>query len=74
MHGALTMALIVAAASLLCGLTIYPFIVHLSADNARKTDALLESHLSMMDVITSYSIHYTKLYEQPLAADGTAII
>lgn len=51
MRGALTMALIVAAASLLCGLTIYPFVVQLSAENSRRAEALLESHLSMMEAM-----------------------
>lgn len=50
-RGAMIMALIAAAASLLCGLAIYPFIVRLSADNARKTEELLDSHLAMMEAM-----------------------
>ncbi|OMG53884.1 metal-dependent phosphohydrolase [Azonexus hydrophilus] len=51
MQGAFLMALIAAGASLLCGLTIYPFVVQLSADNIRKANELLDSHLSMMEAL-----------------------
>lgn len=51
MRGAFLMALIAAGASLLCGLTIYPFVVKLSADNIRKANELLDSHLSMMEAL-----------------------
>lgn len=50
-NGAFVMALIVAFASLLCGLTIYPVVVHLSADNVRKAREVLDSHISMMEAL-----------------------
>lgn len=48
---ALGTALMVGLASLLCGLAIYPVVVHLSADNERKAREILDSHLSMMEAL-----------------------
>jgi len=48
---ALSVALIVGLASLLCGAAIYPVVVHLSADNERKARAVLESHVAMMEAL-----------------------
>ena len=42
LHHALATALMVGLASLLCGLAIYPVVVHLSADNERKTREILD--------------------------------
>ena len=42
-------ALMVSLASLLCGATVYPVVVHLSADNERKAREVLDSHISMME-------------------------
>jgi len=46
-------ALLVGLASLLCGLAIYPVVVHLSTDNARKAREVLDSHISMMEALGS---------------------
>ena len=48
---ALSAALMVVLASLLCGAAIYPVVVHLSADNERKAREVLDSHISMMDAL-----------------------
>jgi len=48
---ALTAALMVGLASLLCGAVIYPVVVHLSADNAQKAREVLDSHISMMEAL-----------------------
>lgn len=48
---ALSAALMVVLASLLCGAAIYPVVVHLSADNERKAREVLDSHLSMMEAL-----------------------
>lgn len=48
---ALSAALMVGLASLLCGAAIYPVVVRLSADNERKAHEILESHLSMMEAL-----------------------
>jgi HD-GYP domain-containing protein (c-di-GMP phosphodiesterase class II) len=45
------MALMVGLASLLCGAALYPVVVHLSADNARKAREVLESHIAMMEAM-----------------------
>jgi len=50
-HSALTMALMVGLAALLCGMVMYPVMVHLSADNDRKTREVLDSHISMMEAL-----------------------
>ncbi|MBS1158662.1 MAG: metal dependent phosphohydrolase [Proteobacteria bacterium] len=51
LSNALTTALMIALASLLCGAVIYPVVVHLSADNERKTREVLDSHISMMEAL-----------------------
>lgn len=48
---ALSAALMVSFASLLCGAAIYPVVVHLSADNERKAREILDSHISMMEAL-----------------------
>ncbi len=48
---ALTTALMVCLASLLCGAAIYPVVVYLSADNERKAREVLDSHISMMEAL-----------------------
>jgi len=48
---ALTVALMVCLASLLCGAALYPVVVHLSADNERKAREVLDSHISMMEAL-----------------------
>jgi HD-GYP domain-containing protein (c-di-GMP phosphodiesterase class II) len=48
---ALTVALMVSLASLLCGAALYPVVVYLSADNERKAREVLDSHISMMDAL-----------------------
>jgi HD-GYP domain-containing protein (c-di-GMP phosphodiesterase class II) len=48
---ALSAALMVGFASLLCGTAIYPVVVRLSADNERKAREILDSHLSMMEAL-----------------------
>jgi putative nucleotidyltransferase with HDIG domain len=48
---ALTVALMVGLASLLCGAALYPVVVYLSADNERKTHEVLDSHISMMEAL-----------------------
>ena len=48
---ALTAALMIGLASLLCGAVIYPVVVHLSADNAQKAREVLDSHISMMEAL-----------------------
>ncbi len=48
---ALTAALMIGLASLLCGAVIYPVVVHLSAENEKKTREVLDSHISMMEAL-----------------------
>jgi len=48
---ALTTALMAGLAALLCGLALYPVVVHLSNDNERKTREVLDSHISMMEAL-----------------------
>ncbi|MBS1145045.1 MAG: Metal-dependent phosphohydrolase, subdomain [Proteobacteria bacterium] len=48
---ALSAALMVGFASLLCGAAIYPVVVRLSADNERKAREVLDSHISMMEAL-----------------------
>ena len=48
---ALTVALMVCLASLLCGGALYPVVVYLSADNERKAREVLDSHISMMQAL-----------------------
>ena len=44
-------ALMVAIASLLCGMTIYPVVTYLAKENERKTLQIYESHISMMEAL-----------------------
>ena len=46
-----TVALMVGLAALLCGVALYPVVVHLSADNDRKAREVLDSHISMMEAL-----------------------
>lgn len=48
---ALTVALMVGLASVLCGVALYPVVMHLSADNDRKAREVLDSHISMMEAL-----------------------
>ena len=48
---ALSAALMVGLASLMCGLALYPVVVRLSADNERKAREILDAHLSMMEAL-----------------------
>lgn len=48
---AVKIALIAGLAALLCGAAIYPIVVTLSADNAKKTLEVLDSHISMMEAL-----------------------
>lgn len=48
---AFNVALLVSMAALLCGATIYPIVVRLSADNERKAREVLDSHISMMEAL-----------------------
>jgi len=48
---ALSAALMIGLASLLCGAAIYPVVVRLSADNAQKAREVLDSHISMMEAL-----------------------
>jgi HD-GYP domain-containing protein (c-di-GMP phosphodiesterase class II) len=49
--GAFSAALIAGLAALLCGLGIYPVIVHLSADNAKKAKEVIDSHIAMVEAL-----------------------
>ncbi len=51
MASALTVALMVCLASLACGGVLYPIVIRLSADNERKAQEVLESHISMMEAL-----------------------
>lgn len=46
---ALVVAAMVGLAALLCGVAIYPVVVHLSGENERKAREVLDSHISMME-------------------------
>ncbi|MGE5471009.1 MAG: HD-GYP domain-containing protein [Bacteroidota bacterium] len=48
---ALTSALMVGLAALLCGVVIYPVVVRLSAENEKKAREVLDSHISMMEAL-----------------------
>jgi HD-GYP domain-containing protein (c-di-GMP phosphodiesterase class II) len=48
---ALSAALMVCLASLLCGAALYPVVVHLTAENERKAREVLDSHISMMEAL-----------------------
>lgn len=45
----LTVALMVGLASLLCGVALYPVVVHLSTENERQTRALLDSQSALIE-------------------------
>lgn len=49
--GALTVAALVALAALLCGVVIYPVVVHLARQNEHKARKLLRANLSMMEAL-----------------------
>lgn len=51
LSNAFTVAALVGLAALLCGAAIYPVVVHLSADNERKAQEVLKSHVSMMEAL-----------------------
>jgi HD-GYP domain-containing protein (c-di-GMP phosphodiesterase class II) len=51
MASSLTAALMAALAALLCGVAIFPVVVHLSKENERKTREVLDSHISMMEAL-----------------------
>ncbi|MBF0147344.1 MAG: HD-GYP domain-containing protein [Magnetococcales bacterium] len=51
LNNSLLTSIIVGLASLLCGLTIYPVVIHLSAENERKSREVLDSHVSMMEAL-----------------------
>jgi HD-GYP domain-containing protein (c-di-GMP phosphodiesterase class II) len=51
LDNALSAAFMVGLASLLCGIAIYPVVVHLSADNEKKAREVLDSHISMMEAL-----------------------
>jgi len=51
LNSSLRVAVMVGLASVLCGLALYPVVVHLSSDNERKTREVLDSHLSMMEAL-----------------------
>lgn len=48
---AFNFALMACIAGLLCGVTIYPIVVKLSADNERKAREVLNSHIAMMEAL-----------------------
>ncbi len=48
-YSALTAALMIGLAALLCGAVLYPVVVHLSTDNERKAREVLDSHIAMME-------------------------
>jgi HD-GYP domain-containing protein (c-di-GMP phosphodiesterase class II) len=48
---ALSTALMVGLASLLCGVAIYPVVVRLSTENEQKAREVLDSHISMMEAL-----------------------
>ncbi len=48
---ALVVALMVCLASLMCGAVIYPVVIHLSSENERRAQQVLESHIAMMDAL-----------------------
>lgn len=47
----LTVALMVCLASLLCGAALYPVVVHLSADNERKSREVVDSQTALIEVL-----------------------
>lgn len=51
LDNALSAALMVGFASLLCGAAIYPVVVRLSSENEQKAREVLDSHISMMEAL-----------------------
>ena len=51
LDSAMTTALMVVLASLVCGAVLYPIVTRLAADNERKAQEVLESHISMMEAL-----------------------
>jgi HD-GYP domain-containing protein (c-di-GMP phosphodiesterase class II) len=51
LRSSLTAALMAGLAALLCGMAIFPVVVHLSRENERKTREVLDSHISMMEAL-----------------------
>lgn len=51
LHDALVGALMVCFASLVCGGLLYPVVIRLSAENERRAQEVLESHVSMMEAL-----------------------
>lgn len=51
LSGAMTSALLVALAALLCGAVLYPVVVHLTAENRQKARDILRAHISMMEAL-----------------------
>jgi HD-GYP domain-containing protein (c-di-GMP phosphodiesterase class II) len=51
LDGSLRVALMVCLASVLCGLALYPVVVHLASENDRKARDLLDSYVSMMEAL-----------------------
>jgi HD-GYP domain-containing protein (c-di-GMP phosphodiesterase class II) len=50
-NSAMSAALMVVLASLACGGVLYPIVIRLGAENERKTQEVLESHISMMEAL-----------------------
>ena len=48
---AMTTALMVCLASLVCGGVLYPVVIRLASDNERKAREVLDSHISMMEAL-----------------------
>ena len=48
---ALSVAMMVCLASLLCGAFIYPVVIHLASENERRAQQVLESHIAMMEAL-----------------------
>jgi len=51
LRAALTAALVVGLAALLCGAVIYPVVVRLAADNERQAQEVLHTHIAMMEAL-----------------------
>ncbi len=51
LRDALILALIVGGSALLCGLAIYPVVIHLARDNLRQAREILESHISITEAL-----------------------
>jgi HD-GYP domain-containing protein (c-di-GMP phosphodiesterase class II) len=51
LRDAMILALIVGGSALLCGLAIYPVVVHLTRDNLRQAREILESHISITEAL-----------------------